>query len=57
VVWDEEVVVDAAVGAAADKVVAVDKAAVAVDVKAALKLPALAVIAFAPVAGTKLNMP
>ena len=40
---------DAAMGAAMDKA--------AMDVKAALKLPALAVIAFAQIAGTKLNMP
>ncbi len=66
-VWDEdeEVVVEAAVGAgadkaagaAADKAEARDKVAEARDVKAALRLPALAVTAFAPVAGIKLSMP
>ncbi len=58
-VWDEdeEVVVDAAAGAGADKAEARDKVAEAGDVKAALRLPALAVTAFAPVAGIKLNMP
>lgn len=60
-VWDEdeEVVVEAAVGAAADKVVDGGRVAVAEagDVKAALRLPALAVTASAPVAGIKLNMP
>jgi len=60
VLWDEdeEVVVGAALGADADKVVAWDrdKAAADADVKADLRLPGLAVTAFAPVVGTKLNM-